>query len=47
MTERQYNILAEIVRLYAESAEPVGSLTLADYFELSPATIRSEMAACE
>lgn len=32
---------------YAGTAEPVGSLALADYFELSPATIRAEMGALE
>lgn len=47
MTERQFDILSKIVQHYAETAEPVGSLALADYFELSPATIRSEMASLE
>lgn len=47
MTERQFEILSKIVQHYAETAEPVGSLALAEYFELSPATIRAEMAALE
>ncbi len=47
MTERQFDILSKIVQHYAETAEPVGSLALADYFEVSPATVRSEMAALE
>ncbi len=47
MTERQFEILSKIVQHYAETAEPVGSLALADYFELSPATIRAEMVALE
>jgi len=33
--------------MYAETAEPVGSQTLTDEFECSPATIRAEMAALE
>lgn len=47
MTERQSNILAEIVRLYADSAEPVSSRELANWFGLSSATIRAEMATLE
>lgn len=47
MTERQSNILAEIVRLYADSAEPVSSRELANHFGLSSATIRAEMCALE
>lgn len=47
ITERQFDILSKIVQHYAQTAEPVGSLALADYFELSPATIRAEMAALE
>ena len=47
MTERQSNILAEIVSLYADSAEPVSSRELAHSFSLSSATIRSEMASLE
>ena len=47
MTERQSNILAEIVRLYADSAEPVSSRELANHFGLSSATIRADMSALE
>jgi heat-inducible transcriptional repressor len=47
MTPRQFEILSKIVQHYAETAEPVGSLALVEYFELSPATIRAEMVALE
>lgn len=47
MTERQFLILKAIVETYAQSAEPVASLQLAEQFELSPATIRSEMMELE
>lgn len=47
MTPRQYDILSAIVRQYADLAEPIGSLGLARDFELSPATIRAEMAILE
>jgi len=47
MTERQDNILAEIVRLYADSAEPVSSRELANSFGISSATIRAEMSVLE
>lgn len=47
MTKRQEAILAEIIRLYADSAEPVSSRELARLFGLSSATIRAEMAALE
>ena len=47
MTKRQGEILAEIVRLYADSAEPVSSRELAHSFGLSSATIRAEMSALE
>jgi heat-inducible transcriptional repressor len=47
MTPRQTQILQAIVELYAETAEPVGSLALAAQFEMSSATIRAEMAALE
>jgi len=47
MTERQQAILRAVVELYAKTAEPVGSLALADMFEASSATIRAEMAALE
>lgn len=47
MTDRQKQILSEIIRLYADSAEPVSSRELARLFELSSATIRSEMGVLE
>ena len=47
MKQRQNEILSEIIRLYADSAEPVSSRELANTFGLSPATIRSEMSYLE
>jgi heat-inducible transcriptional repressor len=47
MTERQKRILAAIVEQYAEVASPVGSTLLAQLFNVSSATIRSEMAELE
>lgn len=47
MTPRQERILATIVELYAQSAEPVGSVALCELFNLSSATIRTEMGALE
>ncbi len=47
MTPRQQQILGAIVELYAKTAEPVGSMSLADTFDASSATIRAEMAALE
>jgi heat-inducible transcriptional repressor len=47
MTERQMAILAAIIEQYAEVAAPVGSVTLAKLFNVSSATIRSEMARLE
>lgn len=47
MTNRQKEILTEIIRLYADSAEPVSSRELANFFGLSSATIRAEMSALE
>ncbi len=47
MTIRQQNILSEIIRLYADSAEPVSSRELASIFNVSSATIRAEMAYLE
>ena len=47
MTERQKNILCQIIEEYAETASPVGSVTLAKLFGVSPATIRAEMARLE
>src|SRR6185437_8933181 len=45
MTDRQAKILQAIVEQYAEVASPVGSSLLAKLFDVSSATIRSEMAA--
>ncbi|MBQ7514835.1 MAG: heat-inducible transcription repressor HrcA [Schwartzia sp.] len=49
MDERKQRILQAIVQDYIESAEPVGSRTLARKYDLgvSPATIRNEMADLE
>lgn len=47
MTERQANILAAIIEQYAEIATPVGSVILAKLFNVSSATIRTEMARLE
>lgn len=47
MTERQKAILAAIIEQYAEIAAPVGSVILAKLFNVSSATIRSEMARLE
>lgn len=47
MTDRQAQILSAVVEQYAEVASPVGSSLLAKLFNVSPATIRSEMAQLE
>lgn len=47
MTDRQAKILQAIVEQYAEVASPVGSNLLARVFDVSSATIRSEMAELE
>ena len=47
ITERQRDILCQIIEEYAETASPVGSVTLAKLFDVSPATIRAEMARLE
>ena len=47
ITPRQTLILVAIIEQYAEVASPVGSVTLAKLFEVSSATIRSEMAKLE
>lgn len=49
MNARQGKILAGVVELYTESAVPVGSQSLLERygFDVSPATIRSDMAALE
>ena len=47
LSERQKQILYQIVEEYAETASPVGSVTMAKLFNVSPATIRAEMARLE
>ncbi len=47
LTPRQEGILFAIIEEYAEMAAPVGSVTLAKLFQVSSATIRSEMAQLE
>ncbi|MDR0957077.1 MAG: transcriptional regulator [Candidatus Nomurabacteria bacterium] len=47
MSDRQAKILAAIIEQYAELAAPVGSVLLAKLFDVSPATIRAEMAKLE
>lgn len=47
LTDRQQCILFAIIEEYAEMAAPVGSVTLAKLFNVSSATIRSEMARLE
>ena len=47
ISPRQKAILCQIIEEYAETASPVGSVTMAKLFEVSPATIRSEMARLE
>ena len=47
ITERQEKILAQIIEEYAETASPVGSVMMAKLFNVSPATVRAEMARLE
>lgn len=47
MTERQRQILAAIIEQHAEIAAPIGSVLLAKLFNVSSATIRSEMSKLE
>lgn len=47
MTERQRLILAAIIEQHAEIAAPIGSVMLAKLFNVSSATIRSEMSKLE
>ena len=47
LTDRQKEILYSIIEEYAETASPVGSVTLAKVFDVSPATIRAEMSRLE
>lgn len=47
LTDRQKTLLLLIIRDYIDTAQPVGSKRLVEHYhlELSPATIRNEMAA--
>ena len=47
ISDRQRAILCEIIEEYAETAAPVGSVTMAKLFGVSPATVRAEMARLE
>ncbi len=47
LTKRQEEILFAIIEEYAEMAAPVGSVILAKLFQVSSATVRSEMAQLE
>ena len=47
MTNRQREILNAVIEEYAETATPVGSVTLAKLFDVSSATIRAEMSRLE
>jgi heat-inducible transcriptional repressor len=47
ITERQIQILSAIIEQHAEIAAPIGSVMLAKLFNVSSATIRSEMARLE
>ena len=47
ITPRQREILCQIIEEYAETASPVGSVTMAKLFGVSPATVRAEMARLE
>lgn len=47
LTPRQEKLLEAIIEQYAEVAAPVGSSLLAKVFDVSSATIRSEMAELE
>ena len=47
ITKRQKDILCQIIEEYAETASPVGSVTMAKLFGVSPATVRAEMAKLE
>ena len=47
MSDRQAEVLKLIVELYAQRAEPVGSMRLSEVLGYSPATIRADMAELE
>jgi heat-inducible transcriptional repressor len=49
LTSRQQNILGLVIKIYIETAQPIGSKTLLELHELgvSPATVRGEMQELE
>lgn len=47
MNPRQELILKAVIEEYVRTAEPVGSKSVADGLDVSPATIRNDMAALE
>ena len=47
ITERQKDVLKLIIEEYIKTAEPIGSRTLSKMLDVSPATIRNEMADLE
>ena len=49
LESRKRDLLVAVIREYIKTAEPVGSVTLVEKygFDLSPATIRNELAALE
>lgn len=47
ITKRQEDILFAIIEEYAETAAPVGSVTLSKLFNVSSATVRAEMSRLE
>jgi heat-inducible transcriptional repressor len=49
LTPRQAKLLGIVIQEYVKSAQPVGSSTIAQHYELgvSPATIRNDLAALE
>lgn len=49
LTSRQESLLASLIREYVKTAEPVGSASLASSsrFDVSPATVRNELAELE
>lgn len=47
MNDRQLAILGAVIREYVRTAEPVASKAIADSVDVSPATIRNDMALLE
>jgi len=49
ITERQQKVLYNVIKIYVETAEPVGSRVLQHncFKEISPATIRNDLSALE